>query len=74
MIDDMIYEVEDGSCVVIPKGAKHNVINTSETELLQMYTIYTPAHHKDGVVHATKAIADEAEHAGTDEFDGKTSE
>lgn len=39
-----------------------------------MYTIYTPAHHKDGVIHATKAIAEEAEYAGTDEFDGKTSE
>ena len=74
MIDENFYEVEDGSVVVVPKGANHNVINTSETEALKMYTIYTPAHHKDGVIHETKAIAEEAEHAGTDEFDGKTSE
>ena len=74
MIDENFYEVEDGSVVIVPKGANHNVINTSDTEELKMYTIYTPAHHKDGVIHATKAIAEEAEHAGTDEFDGKTSE
>jgi len=74
MIDENFYEVEDGSVVVVPKGANHNVINTSETEALKMYTIYTPAHHKDGVIHETKAIAEEAEHAGTDEFDGKRSE
>jgi hypothetical protein len=74
MIDENFYEVEDGSVVVIPKGANHNVINTSDTEALKMYTIYTPAHHKDGVIHETKAIAEQAEVDGTDEFDGKTSE
>ena len=74
MIDENFYEVEDGSVVIVPKGANHNVINTSETQALKMYTIYTPAHHKDGVIHETKAIAEEAEHAGTDEFDGKISE
>ena len=74
MIDENFYEVEDGSVVVIPKGANHNVINTSDTEALKMYTIYTRAHHKDGVIHETKAIAEQAEVDGTDEFDGKTSE
>ncbi|MDO4713244.1 MAG: cupin domain-containing protein [bacterium] len=74
IVDDMVYEVEDGSAVVIPMGANHNVINTSETEPLKLYTIYTPAHHKDGVIHATREIAEEAEEAGTDEFDGTTSE
>ena len=74
MIDKNFYEVEDGSVVIIPKGANHNVINTSDTEALKMYTIYTPAHHKDGVIHETKAIAEQAEVDGTDEFDGKTSE
>lgn len=74
LIDESVYEVEDGSVIIVLKGSNHNVINTSDTEELKMYTIYTPAHHKDGVIHATKAIAEEAEHAGTDEFDGKTSE
>ena len=64
------YEVADGDCVIIPAGAEHNVVNTSDTESLKMYTIYSPAHHKDGVVHATKEIALSSE----EEFDGVTTE
>lgn len=74
IIDETSYEVEDGSTIIVPMGANHNVINTSSTEALKLYTIYTPAHHKDGVIHETKAIAEAAEEAGTDEFDGTTSE
>lgn len=56
--------VEDGSAVVIPAGAEHNVINTGEGDL-KLYTIYSPAHHPDGTIHATKEeamAAEEAEH------------
>lgn len=74
IIDETTYEVSDGSVVIVPKGAHHNVINTSDTEALKLYTLYTPAHHKDGVIHSTKAIAEAAEHSGTDEFDGVCSE
>lgn len=70
IIDGNEYEVKDGFAVVVPSGASHNVINTSGTEALKLYTIYSPAHHKDGVVRATK---EEAE-ANEQEFDGKTSE
>lgn len=55
-------EVEDGSAVVIPAGMQHNIINTS-SEVLKLYTIYSPAHHKDGTVHQTKADALAAEAA-----------
>jgi mannose-6-phosphate isomerase-like protein (cupin superfamily) len=70
IIDGNTYEVGDGVAVVIPAGANHNVINTSESEPLKMYTIYSPAHHKDGIVRTTKedSIAREAE------FDGVTTE
>lgn len=70
MIDDTEYAVHDGVAVIVPAGAQHNVINTSETEPLQMYTLYSPPHHKDGIVRETKeeAIAHEAE------FDGVTTE
>ena len=70
VIDDNEYDITDGSAVVVPAGAQHNVINTSTTEDLKLYTIYSPAHHKDGIVRATKveAAANEAE------FDGKTTE
>ena len=57
----MEYLVKDGDSVVIPAGAKHNIINTSATEMLKMYTIYSPAHHPDGTIHETRAEAMAAE-------------
>jgi mannose-6-phosphate isomerase-like protein (cupin superfamily) len=70
IIDGNEYEVKDGFAVVVPCGAQHNVINVSATESLKLYTIYSPAHHKDGVVRATKVEAE----ANGPEFDGKTTE
>lgn len=70
IIDGHTYEVEDGRAVVIPAGARHNIVNTSETEELKLYTIYSPAHHEDGIVRATKKEAE----ANEAEFDGKTTE
>ena len=70
IIDGNDYEVRDGSAVVVPAGAQHNIINTSGTEELKMYTIYSPAHHKDGIVRSTK---EEAE-ANEEDFDGMTTE
>ncbi len=69
-IDGNKYTVKDGDAVIIPAGAKHNVINTSATEDLKMYTIYSPPHHKDQIVRKTKAEAE----ANDEEFDGKTTE
>ena len=70
IINDAIYEVRGGDAVVVPAGAKHNVVNTSETELLKLYTIYSPAHHKDGIVRKTKQEAEQ----DAPEFDGTTTE
>jgi mannose-6-phosphate isomerase-like protein (cupin superfamily) len=70
IIDGNEYELKDGTAIVIPAGAEHNIINTSTTESLKMYTIYSPAHHKDGIVRATKAEAN----ADGPEFDGVTTE
>ena len=64
------YSLKDGSAIIVPAGAEHNIINTSETEELKMYTIYSPAHHKDGIVRTTKAQAE----TNAEEFDGKTTE
>jgi mannose-6-phosphate isomerase-like protein (cupin superfamily) len=62
--------VADGSAVVVPAGTEHNVINTSVTDVLKLYTIYSPPEHKHGTLHATKADADaDQDH----EFDGKIS-
>jgi len=71
IIDGNEYEVGDGDAVVVPAGSQHNVINVSAEDSLKLYTIYSPAHHADGTVHATKedALANEEEH-----FEGKTTE
>jgi len=70
IIDGNEYAVRDGSAIIVPAGAKHNVINTSKTDALKMYTIYSPAHHKDGIVRTTKKEAE----AKDEEFDGVTTE
>lgn len=69
IINESEYVVTDGDAIVVPAGARHNVINTGDVDL-KLYTIYSPAHHKDGIVRATKAeaMANEAE------FDGVTTE
>lgn len=63
--------VEDGIAVVVPAGAKHNVVNTGD-EPLTMYTVYGPPDHKDKTVHVTKDQA-ERDH-DNDEYDGKPTE
>jgi mannose-6-phosphate isomerase-like protein (cupin superfamily) len=50
-----------GDAVVVPAGTYHNVINTSKTLKLKLYTIYSPPNHPDGTVHKTKADAVAAE-------------
>ena len=72
VIDGNEYEVSDGFAVIVPSGAQHNVINTSGTEKLSLYTIYSPAHHVDGIVRKTKAEAEDP--ANDEEFDGTTTE
>jgi mannose-6-phosphate isomerase-like protein (cupin superfamily) len=62
IIDDDEFELADGSAIVIPAGANHNVINTSAEEKMKLYTVYTPPEHADGTVHATKAEAEAAGH------------
>jgi mannose-6-phosphate isomerase-like protein (cupin superfamily) len=70
MIDEAVYEVTDGDAIIVPMGARHNVVNTSSSEALKIYTIYAPPHHKDGIVRSTKAEAE----ADGPEFDGVTTE
>jgi mannose-6-phosphate isomerase-like protein (cupin superfamily) len=64
ILDGQEYVLADGSAIVIPAGAEHNVINTSSVEPLKLYTVYTPPEHPDGTVHPSKADADayEREH------------
>lgn len=70
ILNGVEHSIGDGSAVVIPAGTKHNIINTSEDGEMKIYTIYSPANHRDGVVHATKEEAEKDE----EHFDGKTTE
>lgn len=69
-IDGNEYPMTDGSAVLVPAGARHNVRNVSDTEDLKLYTLYAPPHHRDGVARATKQEAE----ADAPEFDGTTTE
>ena len=70
IIDDVAHNVKDGDAVIVPSGAKHNVINTSTKADLKLYTIYSPPEHEDKIVRHTKAEA----LASEEHFDGKTTE
>jgi mannose-6-phosphate isomerase-like protein (cupin superfamily) len=64
LIDNIERKIKDGDAIIIPAGTEHNIINTSNTEKLKLYTLYSPPHHKDNTVHKTKAEAlkDESDH------------
>jgi len=70
VLDGVEHKIKDDYAVVIPSGARHNIINTSKDEEMKLYTIYSPPEHRDGVIHKTKADA-MADH---EHFDGKTTE
>ncbi len=70
VIDGVRHAVTDGCGVIVPSGAKHNVVNTSGTKAMKLYTIYSPPEHMDRVVRKTKQEA----MAKPEHFGGKTSE
>lgn len=56
-LDGKETEIVVGDVVVVTPGVKHNIVNTG-TEPLKVYTVYAPANHIDGRIHATKEEAD----------------
>ncbi len=70
IVNDTEHEIGSGDVLIVPAGAKHNVINADPERELKLYTVYAPPHHKDGIVRATKADAVKFEA----EFDGVTTE
>ena len=61
IIDGEEFVVGDGMAVIVPAGSEHNIINTSATAALKLYTLYSPANHPDGTIHKTRAEAMAAE-------------
>ena len=69
VLDGMRTKIQAGFAVLVPAGAKHNILNTGAVPL-KLYTLYAPPNHRNGVVHHTR---DDAE-ADTEQFDGNTTE
>jgi mannose-6-phosphate isomerase-like protein (cupin superfamily) len=69
VIDGHRSKIKSDDAIVVPAGARHNVLNTGDKPL-RLYTLYAPPEHRDGTVHRTKGDADASE----EHFDGKTSE
>ena len=69
VLDGVEHEINPGFAILVPAGARHNIMNGSLGQM-KLYTLYAPPNHRDGVVHATKAEAE----ADNEHFDGKTTE
>lgn len=69
VIDGQCSKIKGDDAIIVPAGARHNIMNTGEGPL-QVYTIYAPPEHRDGTVHGTRADAEASE----EHFDGKTTE
>jgi mannose-6-phosphate isomerase-like protein (cupin superfamily) len=70
VIDSVTHNMTPGVAIIVPAGAHHNITNTSDTEVMKLYTVYAPPNHRDGIIHKTKADAE----ADTEHFDGHTTE
>ena len=70
VLDGVEHDIADGSAVIVPKGTRHNIVNTGD-EPMKLYTLYAPPNHRDGTIHRTKEEADRDEE---EHFDGQTTE
>jgi mannose-6-phosphate isomerase-like protein (cupin superfamily) len=69
VMDGVRTPIKAGFAVVVPAGARHNIV-AGKSGPMKLYTLYSPPNHRDGVVHRTRAEAE----ADSEHFDGKTSE
>jgi mannose-6-phosphate isomerase-like protein (cupin superfamily) len=70
VLDGVEHPIADGSAIVVPAGTRHNIINTSATDPMKLYTVYSIPDHEDGLIHVTKADAI----ANDKPYNGKTTE
>jgi mannose-6-phosphate isomerase-like protein (cupin superfamily) len=69
LIDGKRSRIKGDDAVLVPAGARHNIINSGDKPL-RFYTLYGPPEHRDGTVRSTKADAKRMK----EHFDGKTTE
>lgn len=69
VLDGVEHAISDGSVVIVPQSARHNIINSGYAAM-KLYTLYSPPNHRHGTIHKTKADAQ----ADEEHFDGTVSE
>jgi len=69
VLDGVRTLISAGFAVIVPAGANHNIINTGNVPM-KLYTLYAPPNHRDGVIHHTRAEAEQ----DSEHFEGKTTE
>ena len=70
ILNGTAHTINEGFGIIVPSGTKHNLINTSSSKPLKIYTLYSPPNHLDGTIHKTKADAEKHE----EHFNGTTTE
>lgn len=68
-VDGHSSSIKGDDAIIVPAGARHNIMNTGD-QPLRLYTLYAPPEHRDGTVHSTRADAEASE----EHFDGTTTE
>jgi mannose-6-phosphate isomerase-like protein (cupin superfamily) len=70
LVNDEAYDLQPNDAVLIPAGARHNILNNSDSLQLKIYTLYARPVHKDKITRSTKEEAKEKK----EHYDGETSE
>src|SRR5690606_830140 len=69
VIDGTTSAIADDFAIIVPAGARHNVINTGDTPL-KLHTLYAPPEHRLDVGPPTRPDAE----SDDEHFDGRTTE
>jgi len=54
LIDGSLSKIKSDDAVIVPAGARHNIVNTGDKPL-RLYTLYAPSEHRDGTVHESRS-------------------
>ncbi len=58
ILDGKEQDFNTGDVVVVGQGTEHNIINTSDTDKMQLYVVYSPPQHEDGTIDKSKPAED----------------
>lgn len=54
IVDGRAFTLKKDTALIVPLNTEHNIINTSKTRDLKLYTIYTPPNHPYNRLNKTK--------------------